>query len=120
MFDFSLRLGSGSLARHILYGECKYRDERRGNVNTDFKEFLNRVYEALVAAEADEADSALFVFLSTLPPDDWRKYLKNKQKYCQEDLVWDVNQVVDEEVLTTLTRVVHLLVLNATIVARRG
>src|SRR5580698_3576752 len=61
VFDFSLRLGRGDLARHILYGECKYRDERTGNVNTDFKEFLKRVYRALSAAEADEADCALFV-----------------------------------------------------------
>jgi len=86
VFDFSLRLGRGDLARHTLYGECKYRDERRGNVNTDFKEFLKRVYEALANAEPDEADSAVFVFVSNLPPDDWRRYLRNKQEYCRRDL----------------------------------
>ena len=118
VFDFSLRLGRGDVARYILYGECKYRDERTGNVNTDFKEFLKRVYKALSAAEADEADSALFVFLSNLPPDDWRKYLKNRLRYCKDDLDWGPNESTDEELLTKLTKVVHVLVLNAQIVAR--
>ncbi len=118
VFDFSLRLGRGAVARHILYGECKYRDEQTGNVNADFKQFLKRVYQALAAAEADEADSALFAFLSNLPPDDWRKYLKNRQKYCREDLDWEPAVLLDEELLAKLARVVHVLVLSASIVAR--
>jgi hypothetical protein len=118
VFDFSLRLGRGDLARHILYGDCKYRDERTGNVNADFKAFLKRVYQALSAAEADEADSAVFAFLSNLPPDDWRKYLKNRLKYCREDLTWEPNEPPDEALLAKLAGVVHVLALSASIVAR--
>src|SRR5260370_33215292 len=76
VFDFSLSLGRGDLARYILYGESKYRNERTGNVNADFKEFLKRVYKALSDAEAEEADSAIFVFLSNLPAYDCRQYLR--------------------------------------------
>jgi hypothetical protein len=119
VFDFSLRLGRGEVARHILYGECKYRDERTGNVNADFKEFLKRGYRALSAAETDEADSALFVFLSNLPPDDWRKYLKNREKYCKEELDWEPGDPPNEELLTKLAKVVYILVLSASIVARQ-
>jgi hypothetical protein len=118
VFDFSLRLGRGDLARHILYGESKYRNERTGNVNIDFKEFLKRVYQALSAAETDEADSAVFVFLSNIPPDDWRKYLKNRQRYCKDDLHWEPNEPPDEELLTKLATVVHIVVLSAPIVER--
>lgn len=57
VFDFSLRLGRGEVARHILYGECKYRNERTGNVNDNFKEFLKRAYRGLSGAETDEADT---------------------------------------------------------------
>jgi hypothetical protein len=118
VFDFSLKLSRGNLTRHILYGECKYRDELRGSVNTDFKEFLKRVYRALSAAEPDESDSALFVFLSTIPPDDWRKYLKGKQKYCKDDLAWGAEEAPTAELLEKVAQVVHLLVLGARIVAR--
>ncbi len=117
VFDFSLKLYRGNLTRYILYGECKYRDEKRGNVNTDFKEFLTRVYRAMSAAEPDEVESAHFVFLSTIPPDDWRKYLRSKQQYCRDDLTWETNESIKEEVLERLVQVVHLLVLSARIVA---
>ncbi len=118
VFDFSLKLCRGNLTRYILYGECKYRDERRGNVNADFKEFLTRVYRAISAAETDEVESAHFVFLSTTPPDDWRKYMKNKQKYCRDLLAWKGNESPAQETLERLVQVVHLLILSARIVAR--
>jgi hypothetical protein len=118
VFDFSLKLSRGNVTRHILYAECKYRDEKKGSVNEDFKEFLKRVYRALSAAEDDDRESALFVFLSTLPPDDWRQFLRNKSKYCRESLIWEANEVPAAEMLEKLVQVVHLLVLNARIVAR--
>ena len=118
VFDFSLKLGRGNLTRHILYGECKYRNERTGNVNADFKEFLKRVYKMPSAAEADDGDSAIFVFLSNLPPDDWRRYLRNRQKYGEEELDWECTNLPDEELLMKLAKVVHILVLSASIVAR--
>ena len=118
VFDFSLKLGRRNLNRHILYGECKYRNERTGNVNADFKEFLKRVYQAFSAAESDEAESAFFVFLSNLPPDDWRMYLRNKRKYCKDHLDWEPDAPPNEELLTQLAGVVHLLVLSAPIIGR--
>jgi hypothetical protein len=117
VFDFSLKLHRGGVTRRILYGECKYRNERRGNVNSDFKEFLKRVHRAMSAAETDEAEDACFVFISTLPPDDWRKYLKNKHKYYKEDLVWQESEAASEGVLEKLAPAVHLLILSAPIVA---
>jgi hypothetical protein len=118
VFDFSFKLFRGNLTRYILYGECKCRDERTGNVNTDFQEFLKRVHRAMSAAEPDDFESAQFVFISTLPPDDWRKYLKNKHKYCKEDIAWDAKEPPEQQVLGKLVQVVHLLVLSAQIVTR--
>ena len=118
VFDFSLKLYRGNLTRHILYAECKYRDEKRGNVSTNFKEFLVRIYRALAVAEPDEVESAQFVFLSTTPPDDWRKYLQNKQKYFRDDLTWGKNEIPSEQILGIMGQIVHLLVLSARIVAR--
>jgi hypothetical protein len=118
VFDFSLRLGRGDLARHILYAECKYRDEKKGNVNTDFDKFLRRVYDALLAAEADEAESAVFIFLSTVPPDNWRRYLNNKLRYCSERLFEKMDELRDQQILERIVQVVHVLVLSAPIIAR--
>ena len=55
---------------------------------------------------------------SNVPPDDWRKYLKNRLRYCKEDLDWEPNEPPDEELLTKLARVVHVLVLSAPMIAR--
>jgi hypothetical protein len=118
VFDFSLKLYRGDVTRHILYGECKYRNERQGNVNQDFHDFLKRVYNALKSAEADDFDSALFVFISTIPSDGWRTYLGNKHRYCSDNIAWGPNVKRVDEVLQKLIQVVHVLVLSADIVAR--
>ena len=83
VFDFSLKLGRGDFTRHILYGDCKYRNEHQGNVNQDFSNFLKRVHDALRGAEVDEADNTLFSFPSNIPPDDWRGYRKRSAKILQ-------------------------------------
>jgi hypothetical protein len=88
VLDLSLKLGRPSLTRNILYVECKYRDERRGNVNTEFRAFLKKVYAGLLAAEPDEFDSAVFLFVSTVPPDEWRNYLRNRPRFCEHSVVW--------------------------------
>ncbi len=117
VFDFSLKLGRRSLTRNILYVECKYRDERRGNVNTEFRAFLKRVYSGLRDAEPDEFDSAVFLFVSTIPPDDWRDYLRDRPRFCREEPVWEPDPSPDERVLGKLVPAVHVLVLGAPIVA---
>jgi hypothetical protein len=118
VFDLSLKLGRRSLTRSILYVECKYRDERRGNVDTQFRAFLKRVYSALLTAESDEFDSAVFLFVSSVPPDGWRDYLRNRPRFCKEDPVWEPDQTPDDRVLEKLVQVVHVLALSAAIVAR--
>jgi hypothetical protein len=118
VFDFSLKLGQHSLTRNILYVECTYRDERTGNVDAEFRSFLRRVYSGLRAAEPDEFDSAVFLFVSTVPPDRWRDYLRNRPRFCREDPVWKPEPAPDERVLAKLTQVVHVVVLGAPIVAK--
>jgi hypothetical protein len=118
VFDFSLKLAQHSLIRKILYVECKYRDERKGIVNTEFRAFLKHAYSGLRDAEADEFDGAVFLFVSTIPPDDWREYLRNRPRFCKEDPVWEPGRSPDERVLQKLIQVVHVLVLGAPIVAR--
>lgn len=117
-FDFSLKLRRRSLTRNVLSVECKYRDERRGNVNTEFHAFLRRVYSGLRAAEPDEFDSAVFLFVSTIPPEGWRVYLRNRLRFCREDPVWESGQAGDDRVLEKLVQVVHVLVLSAPIVTK--
>jgi hypothetical protein len=116
VFDFSLTLRSGEVARHILYAECKYRNERSGDVDTEFRNFLKHVYDALAGAETDDADCALFVFISNIPPRTWREFLKNKRKFCQQ-LDWEPNRP-DGQVLDRILASVHVLVLSEQIVER--
>lgn len=118
-FDFSLKLGRGSVTRNILYVECKYRDERTGRVNAEFRGFLGRAYSGLLAAEPDEFDSAELLFVSTIPPDDWRDFLRNRRRYFEAHQVWGPGQSPDDRVLEKLSRAVHVLTLGAALVARR-
>jgi hypothetical protein len=114
-FDFSLRLGRGDVGRHVLYGECKYRNEVKGAINAEFREFLRRVFEALKSAESDEMESAWFVFVSNLPPEDWRAFLSDRVKYCSKTLNL---KPVDQQIIQRMARVVSVLILAADIVAR--
>jgi hypothetical protein len=68
VFDFSMTLRRGKTVRRILYAECKYRDEHKGNVDTEFMDFFKDVHEALSAAEKDDVNAAVFVFISNIPP----------------------------------------------------
>ena len=117
-FDFSLKLVRNGVTRNILYVECKYRDERSGNVNKEFRAFLKRAYSGLHTAELDEFDSAVFLLVSTIPPDEWRDYLRNRPRFYKKDPIWEPGQPPDERVLGKPVQVVHVLVLSAPIVTR--
>jgi hypothetical protein len=117
VFDFSLKLRRGEVTRRILYGECKYRNERRGNVDREFEEFLCRVYRALVGAEPDEADNAVFVFLSSIPANGWRDYLRDRQRFCEARVIWGTESR-SGPVLARVVQSVHLLTLSSDIVSR--
>jgi hypothetical protein len=118
VFDFSLKLGRNDVTRNILYVECKYREERKGNVNKEFRAFLKSVYIGLLTAELDEFESAVFLFVSTIPPDEWRNYLRNRPRFYKVGPVWEPGESPDERVLGKLAQVVHVLVLSAPIVTR--
>jgi hypothetical protein len=117
VFDFSLKLRRGEVTQRILYGECKYRNERRGNVDREFREFLCRVYKALAGAEPDEADSAVFVFLSSIPAGGWREYVRDRRKFCEAEVVWGTGPP-SGPVLARVVQSVHLLTLSSEIVSR--
>lgn len=115
-FDFSLKLKRGGVTRRILYAECKYRNERRGSVDREFADFLCRTYKALAAAEPDDSDNAVFVFLSNIPPDGWRDFLRDRQKFCEARSVWGAVPC-SGQVLTRVAQSVHLLALSSVIVS---
>jgi hypothetical protein len=115
VFDFSLTLGRLELIQRILYAECKYRSEKTGQINADFKEFLTRVYQALSEAEEDDASSAIFLFLTNIPPDEWRAYLRDKRAFCSKQLKWEPGHP-EPQILDRLVDTTHVLVVNANIV----
>lgn len=116
VFDFSLTLRSGQVAKHVLYAECKYRNEKKGNVDTEFADFLKHAYEALVSGDNDDVDCAVFVFISNIPPQAWREFLRNRRRFC-EQLDWGQTKP-DGQVLDLLVNRVHVLVVSKQIVER--
>lgn len=81
-FDLSFALNQGNSARQILYIECKYRNEKTGDTNSEFREFIEKVFYALTKADTDQAARAEFCFICTVPPGDWRKFLQDRDAYC--------------------------------------
>lgn len=116
-FDFSLKLRRGGMVRRILYGECKFRHERRGKVDTEFLEFLKRVGQALGRADADDAETAVFVFLSSVPPRAWGDFLRNRARFLHELFAAEA-EPPPAEVVAGLAGCVHILVLSPAIVER--
>ena len=116
-FDFSLQLRQENEVKRILYAECKYRTEKGGNVNDEFHEFLKRVHAAYLNCSADEIDAAELCFISNVPPDDWRAFLRNKQQYCVKHLgglsAKSLNRIIEE-----MVHHIHILVLSRQIIGR--
>jgi hypothetical protein len=84
-FDFSLQLLRRNEVALILYAECKYRHPRSGEVNSALLEFIEKAFKALAEASAnseDTADEARFCFFASLPPTQWREYLRDRRAYC--------------------------------------
>ena len=109
VFDFSLTLRRRGVAKFILYGECKYRDERRGNVDGEFGLFLDHVRTAVAQAERDSSDHAVFLFVSNIPPSQWRDFLRNRRKFCRQ--FWKAAPPPDL-VLDQVVKSVHVIVLS--------
>lgn len=115
VFDFSLTLRRGDVAHRILYAECKYRDERRGNVDSDFTSFLDHVRLALTSAENDSANNAVFLFVSNIPPKAWREFIKARRKFCSG--LWKPDSPPDA-VLDRMATNLHLLILSEPMIER--
>jgi len=115
-FDFSLKLYEGEICKKILYVECKYRDERKGiNINNEFKQFVKKVYTALKKCKGtEEYNDSEFIFIATIPPDDWRKFLNKKSKYFYD--ICDSCKDSDPEVIEHLANILHVLVLSNRII----
>lgn len=115
-FDFSLVLHRDEVTQHVVYVECKYRNEKKASdVNRQFKRFLKRAYQAVADTESDEADSAVFVFTTTVPPDGWREFLRTRKKWWVDNLPWD-SGAPNDAILAALVERVHVLVLSAALV----
>jgi len=95
-FDFSLKLIRNGKVERILYDECKYRDEKTGSTTNEFEGFLIAVYRALSSAAKDESSAAEFCFVTNIPPNTWRKYLRSKQPFLNA-LVREWDSQVDTE-----------------------
>jgi hypothetical protein len=116
-YDFSLKLHRGNVARRILYGECKYRDERRGAGDREFREFLKRVCRSVKTAEADDADNAVFVFLTNVPPESWREYLRDKPRFLKKRFEGETD-LPPNALLAALAERIHILVLSGSVIER--
>lgn len=111
-FDFSLKLISGREVVKILYAECKYRNEKSGSAARPFIDFLSAVCHAVKNASDDEVERAIFIFLSNVPPDNWRAYLRQKESFMTASLP----HKLDLGTLATMTANTHILVLSPAII----
>ena len=111
-FDFSLKLCEGKICKKILYVECKFRDERRGNLNEEFKRFIKKVYTTLKKCkETENYNNSEFIFIATIPPDDWRKFLNKKSEYFY-DIFGSSKENSDTAIIAHLANILHVLVLS--------
>ena len=110
-FDFSLTLNEGETIRKIFYAECKYRDEKSGNLNREFKEYIRKIASTIPVLSNDEKNEKIFAFISNIPPDDWRKFLRDKMTYAEHKCAAPVSQF-DTSSKACLESNVFVLVLN--------
>ena len=116
-FDMSFKLRETQVTKKIAYVECKYRDENSGNINRQFKAFVETVYKALKDCDdTDEKNNSEFFFISNIPPDDWRKFL-NKRKYYLKNTLNSLDlTTIDDNVIQIMAVSFHILVLSEKII----
>jgi hypothetical protein len=106
-------------AEFILYVECKYRDPRSGEINSLLRAFVQRVYEVFKTAGTDDVAEARFCFVASVPPSEWRDFLRNRTSYCRSIVSASPNPV-DNELLERLATGMNVLVLPREIVSGEG
>ena len=115
-FDFSLKLNDKEKPKNILYVECKYRNEATGNVNKEFTEFVATICLLSSRMKDDQIGYARFCFISNIPPDKWRIFLKDKIQFAQKECNVDIKGMSGRSV-SFIQDSVHVLVLNLGMVA---
>lgn len=114
-FDFSLKLILNDEVQAITFAECKFRTESLGNVNSEFAKFLDNVYCALKNADTDEFNSSEFLFISNIPPDKWRLFINNRNRFLINSLKErGVNPNID--ITTRMKDCINILILSEKIV----
>ena len=116
VFDFSLRLTHGNDTKKVLYVECKLRgDVGRTTLAREFTKFIVDVYKGLLDADAQKRREAQFCFISNVPPDGWRRFLADPDRYFKEQLSNEFEQY-NPGILEQAARSVHVLVLGERVI----
>lgn len=119
-FDLSFKLQEGNSTKKIAYVECKFRNEDSGNINTEFKEFVRSVYAAVLGcSNTDQLKTAEFLFISNIPPDEWRKYINNKADFLGKTICDENEATIEGTVIQKMVTSFHILVLSEIIVEGR-
>ena len=84
-FDFSLTLNENGVSRKLFYAECKYRDEKFGNINSHFEQYIKKVCRTIKKLSNDEKRHVIIAFISNIPPDKWRNFINDKTKYAEKE-----------------------------------
>jgi len=116
-FDLSFKLQEGESTKKIAYLECKYRNEDSGNINTEFKKFINSVYGAVInCCNVDQVKNAEFLFISNIPPDKWRTFLNNRGKFLRESICDEKGTPIEETAVQKMVNSFHILILSERII----
>lgn len=110
-FDFALTLMCGAEAERLLYAECKYRDEAAGRTNSEFAAYLCSVYTALTNATPDRASTAEFIFVTTVPPEQWRLFLRAPHSFVKE-ILGNAKMAIDDEIVAKVCSQADVIVLS--------
>ena len=120
-FDLSFKLQEGDSTKKIAYVECKYRNEDSGNINSEFKKFVKSVYAAVLGcSNADQLNNAEFLFISNIPPDEWRKFINNKADFLRKTICDENETAVDGTAVQEMVTSFHILALSEIIIEGRN
>lgn len=113
-FDFSLKLLENSEVRKLAFVECKYRNEFRGNINSEFTRFFKNVFSSLENCNSDEFGNSEFLFISNIPPDTWRTFLNDRISFVTN--IIKVQETQKSKVLNRMVECINILILSNKII----
>ena len=119
-FDLSFKLQERDSVRKIAYLECKYRNEDNGNINSEFKKFIMSVYTAVAnCRNVDQAKNAEFLFISNIPPDEWRTFINNRPAFLKNVLIDNTELTINDAAVQRMIKSFHILVLSEKVITGR-